>query len=87
MNLKEMKNMENIKAREAGLRRMERWIDDTTGYGNGDYFPSIEEAKAYLTIENMKEMWGQDFDGMDITQEDLDTMYRFVENTKYHIRE
>ena len=59
------------------------FINEKTGFANGDLFINEAEIREYFTIENMENMFEVD---NEISQADLDEMAKIVISNKWHIK-
>jgi len=60
------------------------YINEKTGFAEREPFHSRSEVKNYFTIENMKYMFGEDYE---ITQSELDEITDLVIQKKWHVQE
>lgn len=63
------------------------YINDCTGFANGDLFSNEEEVREYFTIENLIDMFGDSIDIYEYSQELLDDMVETVIENKWHMEE
>src|SRR5690606_34162726 len=56
-------------------------IHYATGFDNGDLFQSEAQVRAYFTVENMRDMFGE----CSYTQEELDEMAEAVISHRWHM--
>jgi hypothetical protein len=59
------------------------YINDRTGFADGDLFENDKELKAYFTVGNVKAKLGADYE---ITQAELDEMVGLVISNKWHLK-
>lgn len=59
------------------------YINDRTGFANGDLFRDEDEVREYFTVESMKTMFDPDYK---ITQAELDEMAKIIISNKWHIK-
>lgn len=60
-------------------------INDITGFANGDEWRSDDQVKAYFTIDNMHQMFGDAWEDTEpITQDNLDNMADTVIHNHWH---
>jgi len=58
------------------------YINEKTGFAEREPFHSGSEVKKYFTLENMRYLFGEDYE---ITQQELDEMAELVIQKKWHV--
>lgn len=59
------------------------FINENTGFANGDIFKDRNDVKKYFTIDSMKLMFGKDHG---LTQDELDEMAKVVISNRWHMK-
>ncbi|MHA1499912.1 MAG: hypothetical protein ACTSRT_20475 [Promethearchaeota archaeon] len=62
---------------------MYAYINEKTGFADGEQFQSRKEVKGYFTVKNMNYLYGA---GHELTQEHLDEMAELVIQKKWHVK-
>lgn len=59
------------------------YLNDRTGFAEGELFENEKELKAYFTVGNVKAKFGADYE---ITQAELDEMVGLAISNKWHLK-
>jgi len=62
---------------------MYAYINEKTGFADGEQFQSRKDVKDYFTVKNMNYLYGASHE---LTQEQLDEMAELVIRKKWHVK-